>query len=49
MKWEYCMVVQPKSHEDPLAVLNRYGADGWSLVGIDYGCFIFKREAVSAF
>ena len=24
--------------------LDKYGAEGWELVAIDYGCFIFKRE-----
>lgn len=43
IKWEYMLVLQPKTPTVAEDDLNSLGMDGWELCGIDYGCFIFKR------
>lgn len=45
-QWEYKLVRMP-SPADGYAItelLNEQGHHGWQLSGIEYGCFIFKRE-----
>lgn len=45
-KYEYLCVPQ-KTAQFPIEnYLNNFGEDGWELVAIDYGSFIFKREVV---
>lgn len=45
-KFEYRLVEQPKSKTiaEIEKILDEWGSMGWELSGIDYGCFIFKRQ-----
>lgn len=44
-KWEYktALMSTQTTQTDLEAILSQWGSNGWELVAIDYGWFIFKR------
>ena len=45
-KYEYKLteLLRDKTRGEVERYLNAEGDNGWALVALDYGCFIFRRE-----